>query len=63
MTQSATPRADQSSFVADLLIIGAGAAGLMTAIRAARANPGLRILVSDGARKLGAKAQIIHIAQ
>ncbi|MEO8197906.1 MAG: aminoacetone oxidase family FAD-binding enzyme [Thermoanaerobaculia bacterium] len=41
--------------LADLVVIGAGAAGLMAAIQAAREAPGLRILVLDGARSLGAK--------
>jgi len=40
---------------ADIAIVGAGAAGLATAIFAARAKPGLRILLLDGARKPGAK--------
>ncbi len=40
---------------ADLAIVGAGAAGLMAAIQAARAAPGLRIALLDGARTLGAK--------
>jgi predicted Rossmann fold flavoprotein len=39
----------------DLVIIGAGAAGLATAIFAARRAPGLRIRCLDGARHLGAK--------
>ena len=39
----------------DLLIIGAGAAGLMAAIWAGRSHPGMRITVLDGARRLGAK--------
>jgi len=41
--------------VADAVIVGAGAAGLATAIFAARQAPGRRILVLDGARRLGAK--------
>jgi predicted Rossmann fold flavoprotein len=40
---------------ADLLIIGAGAAGLMAGIHAGRQYPGARILVLDGAKTLGAK--------
>jgi len=40
---------------ADVLIIGAGAAGLMTAIIAGRTHPHRRILLLDGAAKLGAK--------
>jgi hypothetical protein len=39
----------------DLIVVGAGAAGLMAAIAAGRARPGLRIAVVDGAAKLGAK--------
>lgn len=40
---------------ADLIIVGAGAAGLTAAIWAGRRAPGRRIVVLDGARKLGAK--------
>jgi predicted Rossmann fold flavoprotein len=40
---------------AELAVIGAGAAGLMAAIWAGRTNKNRRILVLDGARKLGAK--------
>src|SRR4051812_43636265 len=39
----------------DLVIIGAGAAGLATAIFAARRAPSLRIRCVDGARRIGAK--------
>lgn len=39
----------------DLAIVGAGAAGLMAAIQAARAAPGISIVLLDGARTLGAK--------
>lgn len=39
----------------DVGIVGGGAAGLATAIFAARRAPGRRIIVLDGARKLGAK--------
>jgi predicted Rossmann fold flavoprotein len=39
----------------DLAVVGAGAAGLMAAIQAARARPGLSIVLLDGARTLGAK--------
>jgi predicted Rossmann fold flavoprotein len=39
----------------DLAVVGAGAAGLMAAISAARAAPGLSIALLDGARTLGAK--------
>ena len=38
---------------ADLLIVGAGAAGMMAAITAGRA--GAKVLMLDGARTLGAK--------
>ncbi len=40
---------------AELNVIGAGAAGLATAIFAARAAPSLRIVCVDGARRVGAK--------
>ncbi len=39
----------------DILIIGAGAAGLMAGITAARRDPALQVLVLDGAKKVGAK--------
>ncbi len=39
----------------DILIIGAGAAGLMAGIWAARTYPDRQITILDGARKLGAK--------
>ncbi len=39
----------------DIVIVGAGAAGLATAIFAARRDPGCRVLVLDGARRIGAK--------
>lgn len=39
----------------DVAVVGAGAAGLATAIFAARENPALRIVALDGAKKLGAK--------
>ncbi len=39
----------------DVAIVGGGAAGLATAIFAARSAPGLSIVILDGARKLGAK--------
>lgn len=39
----------------DLVVIGAGAAGLATAIFAARAAPEARIVCVDGARRIGAK--------
>jgi len=40
---------------ADIVVIGAGAAGLMAAIWAGRTQPGAQIVALDGARKLGAK--------
>jgi predicted Rossmann fold flavoprotein len=40
---------------ADLLVVGAGAAGLAAAIFCARDAPGARIVVVDGARRIGAK--------
>src|SRR5687767_1372447 len=40
---------------ADLIVIGAGAAGLATAIFAARAAPARRVICVDGARTIGAK--------
>ncbi len=40
---------------ADVIVVGGGAAGLATAIFAARSRPERRILILDGARKLGAK--------
>jgi predicted Rossmann fold flavoprotein len=40
---------------ADILIIGAGAAGLMAGIWAGRIFPDQRVVILDGARKLGAK--------
>jgi predicted Rossmann fold flavoprotein len=39
----------------DLVVVGAGAAGLATAIFAARAEPHLRVRCLDGARRVGAK--------
>jgi hypothetical protein len=42
----------------DIVVVGAGAAGLMASISAARSNPGAAIHVLDGARKLGAKILI-----
>jgi predicted Rossmann fold flavoprotein len=41
--------------VSDLVVVGAGAAGLATAIFAARAAPHLRVRCLDGARRIGAK--------
>jgi predicted Rossmann fold flavoprotein len=39
----------------DVIVVGAGAAGLATAIFARRFNPDLRVLLLDGARNPGAK--------
>jgi predicted Rossmann fold flavoprotein len=39
----------------DVAVVGAGAAGLATAIFAARARPGLRVVCLDGAARIGAK--------
>ncbi|MCA9296913.1 MAG: NAD(P)/FAD-dependent oxidoreductase, partial [Phycisphaerales bacterium] len=40
---------------ADIVIVGAGAAGLMAAIAAGRAAPHVTIIALDGARTIGAK--------
>ncbi len=42
----------------DIAVIGAGAAGLMAGLFAARTRPGARVVVIDGAKKLGAKILI-----
>jgi predicted Rossmann fold flavoprotein len=42
----------------DIVVVGAGAAGLMAAISARRANPSPRVVALDGAKKLGAKILI-----
>ncbi|HET9192594.1 MAG TPA: NAD(P)/FAD-dependent oxidoreductase, partial [Vicinamibacterales bacterium] len=39
----------------DLVVVGAGAAGVAAAIFAARAAPHLRVRILDGARRVGAK--------
>ena len=44
-----------SGLRADLIIVGAGAAGLMAAIWAGRTNPGRSIVLLDSTSKLGAK--------
>jgi len=49
------PERDIRDINCDILIIGAGAAGLMAGITSARREPGLQVLVVDGARKVGAK--------
>lgn len=43
---------------ADIIVVGAGAAGLMAAIQAARAARHLRVVALDGASRLGAKILI-----
>ncbi|MGB0717210.1 MAG: aminoacetone oxidase family FAD-binding enzyme, partial [Phycisphaerae bacterium] len=48
----------QEQQTADLIIIGAGAAGMMTAIVTARQAPSLRIAILDGSRKIGAKIMV-----
>lgn len=40
---------------ADVVVVGAGAAGLATAIFTARLKPGIRVVILDGANKVGAK--------
>jgi predicted Rossmann fold flavoprotein len=42
----------------DVIVVGAGAAGLATAIFAARESPGASIAVLDGARTVGAKVLV-----
>jgi predicted Rossmann fold flavoprotein len=43
---------------ADVVVVGAGAAGLMAAISCARHHPGARVVCLDGARSIGAKILI-----
>ena len=42
----------------DVTVVGAGAAGLMAAIFARRANPAARVALVDGAKRIGAKILI-----
>lgn len=49
------PSLSDDSGAPDVIVVGAGAAGLAAAIFARRFNPDLRVLVLDGARKPGAK--------
>ncbi|MDX2017010.1 MAG: NAD(P)/FAD-dependent oxidoreductase [Planctomycetota bacterium] len=54
--EAPTPGAANPSEKVDVLVIGAGAAGLFASIFAARNAPaGARVLAVDGAKKLGAK--------
>src|SRR5688572_23359302 len=46
---------ESNSVTLDVLVIGAGAAGLATAIFTARAGPQLRVRCVDGAKRIGAK--------
>lgn len=48
-------RNDDLPGAADVVIVGAGAAGLFAAVFAGRTHPGRQIVVLDGAKKLGAK--------
>jgi predicted Rossmann fold flavoprotein len=48
----------QINSVADVAIVGGGAAGLATAIFVARRHPTWRVVLLDGAKKLGAKILI-----
>jgi predicted Rossmann fold flavoprotein len=49
------PDPDRFDKLTELIVIGAGAAGLATAIFAARAAPGAQVICVDGARHIGAK--------
>src|SRR5436190_24102575 len=42
----------------DVVVVGAGAAGLAAGVFAARLKPGLRVAILDGAPKVGAKLLI-----
>jgi len=50
-----TPRGTMTERETDVVIVGAGAAGLATAIFARRANSAIGVVLLDGARKPGAK--------
>lgn len=49
------PRVNAAHETVDVAIVGAGAAGLMTAIWIARRRPAWRVVALDGAARLGAK--------
>jgi predicted Rossmann fold flavoprotein len=55
MIESLTKLPDDPMTRCDVAIVGAGAAGLATAIFAGRSIPGVRLIVLEGARKPGAK--------
>ena len=54
-TASGLRTGDTTQDAVDLVVVGAGAAGLATAIFAARAAPELRVVCLDAARHIGAK--------
>jgi predicted Rossmann fold flavoprotein len=59
MEPAPAPGAERSrSESIDAAVVGGGAAGLATAIFAARRRPGARVVVFDGARRLGAKVLV-----
>jgi len=47
--------AGEDNTVTDIVIVGAGAAGLFAAIAAATARPGMRVVCLEGAKTVGAK--------
>ena len=49
---------DPNQETADLVVVGAGAAGLATAIFAKEAGPDLHIVLLEGAKRVGAKILI-----
>jgi predicted Rossmann fold flavoprotein len=55
MSSQPRERTTTALATADLIVVGAGAAGLATAIFAKRANHGLRVMCVDGAQHVGAK--------
>ena len=52
------PTQSEGDSIADVAVVGAGAAGLAAAIFARRANPARSVLLLDGAKKPGAKILI-----